>query len=113
MSPLFGIFEGALSPMHLLVVLIIGILLFGKRLPEMGRMLGKGLMEFKKGFSGLEDEVSSATNLRSADKALPEPIRAPQRVGVQAPKFEVAPPPGTPSQNVTAPQPGPTPPPQV
>ena len=58
MHPLIGFLEGALSPLHLLVVLVIGILLFGKRLPEMGRYLGKGLMEFKKGMQGLEDEVS-------------------------------------------------------
>src|SRR5262249_39795774 len=51
-----GPFEGALSPSHLLIVLIVGILLFGKRLPEMGRHLGKGLIEFQKGLKGLEDE---------------------------------------------------------
>ena len=37
MNPLFGIFEGLLSPGHLILLLIIGILFFGKRLPEMGR----------------------------------------------------------------------------
>ena len=32
-----------------LVLAIIGLLLFGKRLPEVGRSLGKGAFEFKKG----------------------------------------------------------------
>lgn len=39
---------------ELLVILAIGILLFGKRLPEVGRSIGKGLLEFKKGLSDAE-----------------------------------------------------------
>jgi sec-independent protein translocase protein TatA len=42
------------------VILIIGLLLFGKRLPEVGRSIGKGIVEFKKGLQGIEDDVSSA-----------------------------------------------------
>jgi len=33
-------------------------LLFGKRLPEVGKSLGKGIVEFKKGLKGIEDDVS-------------------------------------------------------
>jgi len=40
-----------------LVIAFIGLLLFGKRLPEVGRSLGKGIVEFKKGLKGIEDEV--------------------------------------------------------
>jgi len=35
----------------------IGLLLFGKRLPEVGRGLGKSIVEFKKGLAGIEDEI--------------------------------------------------------
>jgi sec-independent protein translocase protein TatA len=61
MSPLFGFFEGALSPSHLIVVLVVGFLLFGRKFPEMGRYLGKGIVEFKKGLRGIEDELEGAT----------------------------------------------------
>jgi sec-independent protein translocase protein TatA len=40
-----------------LVIAFIGLLLFGKRLPEVGRSLGKGIVEFKKGLKGIEDDI--------------------------------------------------------
>lgn len=43
--------------MELAVILLVGILLFGKRLPEVGRSLGKGIVEFKKGLKGIEEEI--------------------------------------------------------
>jgi sec-independent protein translocase protein TatA len=42
------------------VIAVIGLLLFGKRLPEVGRSLGKGIVEFKKGLKGVEEEVNQA-----------------------------------------------------
>ncbi len=42
---------------ELAVVIIVGMLVFyGKRMPEIGRNLGKGIVEFKKGLSGSDDE---------------------------------------------------------
>ena len=41
-----------------LIIAGIGLLIFGKRLPEVGRSLGKGIVEFKKGLKGVEDEIS-------------------------------------------------------
>ena len=43
------------------VIALIGLLLFGKRLPEVGRSLGKGIVEFKKGLKGIEEEVEAAS----------------------------------------------------
>ena len=65
-----------LSGWELLVILAIGLLLFGKRLPDVGRSLGKGIVEFKKGLRGLEDEVETqsrkdANPYRPAAQALP------------------------------------------
>src|SRR4051794_20291915 len=45
-----------LGMMELIVVMGVAVLLFGKRLPEVGRSLGKGIIEFKKGLRGIEDE---------------------------------------------------------
>ena len=41
-------FEGLLQPMHLVVILVVGVLLFGpKKLPELGKGLGEGIRGFK------------------------------------------------------------------
>jgi len=42
------------------VLVVLGVLLFGKRLPEVGKSIGKGIVEFKKGLSGIEDDIDTA-----------------------------------------------------
>ncbi len=45
-------FEGLMQPMHLLVILIIAMLVFGpKRIPELGKALGEGIKGFKDGIN--------------------------------------------------------------
>jgi sec-independent protein translocase protein TatA len=45
-----------LTPWHLLLILIVVLLLFGNRLPSVMRSLGEGVVEFKKGMQGIEDD---------------------------------------------------------
>ncbi len=46
-------FSGLESPMHLLVVLVIAVLVLGpKRLPDAGRALGSGILQFKDSLEG-------------------------------------------------------------
>ena len=45
---------------ELLILGVIGLLIFGKRLPEVGRSIGKGIVEFKKGLAGIDEEVEEA-----------------------------------------------------
>ena len=85
MNTLFGMFT--LSPMEIIIIMVLGVLLFGRKLPEVGRSLGKGIVEFKKGLKGLEDEVDHSTAVRSETAAL-EPPRPPQRIQTNVPKFE-------------------------
>ena len=47
-----------LGVMEMIVVMGVAVLLFGKRLPEVGRSLGKGIIEFKKGLRGVGDEFA-------------------------------------------------------
>jgi sec-independent protein translocase protein TatA len=49
------------GPGEWIVIAILGLLIFGKRLPEVGRSLGRGIVEFKKGLKGVEDEIEQAT----------------------------------------------------
>jgi len=51
------------------VILVIGLLIFGRRLPEVGRSVGKSIVEFKKGIKGIEREIDSETSKQSTEKA--------------------------------------------
>jgi len=49
-----------ISIWELMILLVVLLLIFGaKRLPEMGRSLGKGMREFKDSVSGVEEAVST------------------------------------------------------
>jgi sec-independent protein translocase protein TatA len=87
-APLFAFF--GLGGQEILLLLVLGVLLFGRKLPEIGRSLGKTVVEVKKGLKGIEDEVSEPSAPRAAIE--PEPVKAPQRVTPSnAPKFDDAP----------------------
>lgn len=55
-------FGGSIGSGEMIIIGVIAVLLFGKRLPEVGRSLGKSLVEFKKGMAGIENEIRSATS---------------------------------------------------
>lgn len=57
-----------LSVPELLIILVALLLLFGaKRLPEMGRSLGKGMREFKDGVTGNDEPTSAPTTAPPAE----------------------------------------------
>lgn len=61
---------------ELLILLLVVLLVFGpKKLPEMGRSLGKGMREFKSSVTGKED-AQPAAEITTAH-AVEEPVRAP------------------------------------
>lgn len=53
---------GAFGPFHWMILALIVLLLFGNRLPSIMRSLGQGVVEFKKGLQGIEDEVKNSAN---------------------------------------------------
>ena len=67
---------GSLGMPELLVIFVIALIVFGPRkLPELGRSLGRGLAEFKKATSELQATFEEEIRLEQA--ATPQPAQAP------------------------------------
>jgi sec-independent protein translocase protein TatA len=61
---------------ELIVILVVALLLFGRRLPEVGRSLGQGLVEFKKGLKGISDDVEPIKkDIESAKRDITESVK--------------------------------------
>ena len=92
--PVVGFLE--FNPVQILIVGAIAVLLFGKRLPEVGRSLGKGLAEFRKGIRGIQDAIHDVTSsVENADPHSPAKVNYQQDAEdhdeATAPKFEPPP----------------------
>jgi len=46
---------------EIIMILVVGLLLFGRKLPEVGRSLGRSIVEFKKGLKDVSSEVEEAS----------------------------------------------------
>ena len=71
---------GALQPMHLIVVLVIVLLIFGPgKLPDLGRAIGDSMREFKRATSDLTADHSSTSKLepKAASSAACRKCQAP------------------------------------
>lgn len=79
---------GGIGPMEMFVVGVIALLLFGKRLPEVARSVGKGIVEFKKGMSGIEDDVRTAARSTPSSSSSSRPVVDDDEPPMTAPKFE-------------------------
>lgn len=80
-----------LGPVEMMIVMGVAVLLFGKRLPEVGRSLGKGIVEFKKGLRGIEEELdlTSTSSHVPARRSTPDDRpRSSEFADNSVPKFE-------------------------
>jgi sec-independent protein translocase protein TatA len=76
------------GPMEWIIIAALGLLIFGKRLPEVGRSLGKGIVEFKKGLNSIGDDIEQVdTPSTPARTALPDQDHATLPQGKQ-PRFD-------------------------
>ena len=56
---MFGI-----QPIHILIIIVVALLIFGpKKLPEMGRSIGKAFTEFRKGTSEITDSFREGAGM--------------------------------------------------
>ena len=91
MHPVFAFLD---NPVTMLALGALAVLLFGERLPEVARSIGKGLMEVKKGMHGIQQEIENAVNsattidTTSSHSSYQEPE---DRQEATAPKFEPPP----------------------
>jgi sec-independent protein translocase protein TatA len=50
-------FLPSVGPMEMILISLVCLLIFGNRLPSVMRSLGKSVTEFKKGVSGIEEDL--------------------------------------------------------
>jgi sec-independent protein translocase protein TatA len=67
-------FEGIFQPMHLIIILIIVLIIFGPgKLPELGGSIGKAIRGFKKAMEEPEKKPDDAAQTRITE----EPVKKP------------------------------------
>jgi sec-independent protein translocase protein TatA len=78
-------FGDIIQPTHLLFILVVALLVLGpKRLPEVGRSLGKGIRDFRGAMAGIEEHTTGLFNddpaptPTQASQALPTAMAAPE-----------------------------------
>ncbi len=84
MTATFAFIE--LSAGSIAILLILGIVLFGKQMPTVGNWLGKTIKSVQDGVRGIENDVSPTTPRR--DPAALEVPKPPQRITPTTPNFE-------------------------
>ena len=60
---------GPIGTPELVIIAVLGLLIFGRKLPEVGRSVGKAIVEFKRGLTEVKSEV---------DKSASEPTIGPE-----------------------------------
>ena len=81
-AKLWGVIGDILQPTHLLFILVVALLVLGpKRLPEVGRSLGRGMRDFRNALSSDDhDEIVAETSAPTEDAAsepAAEPVAEP------------------------------------
>ena len=67
-----------IGPMEIALVLIVALIILGpKKLPDMGRSMGKGMREFKAAITGDDDSDKIASRLAASAHADEQPIDRP------------------------------------
>ncbi len=78
---------------HILIVAALSVMLFGKRLPEVARTVGKHLADFKRNLRSIEEAISTTTSdvTRAAYTTHSSSYDTEDREEATAPRFEPPP----------------------
>lgn len=66
-----GLIIPNIGPLEWGIILVIALLLFGRRLPEVGKSVGRAIVEFRKGIKNVEEEVEAETRQPPRSAARP------------------------------------------
>jgi sec-independent protein translocase protein TatA len=95
-------FMGNISIWEILLLLLVLLLVFGpKRLPEMGRSLGRGMREFKDSITGKGKDEDEDEHEEAEQAALAAATAAPAAAAAAAPVVEASPAPAPESQQAS------------
>jgi sec-independent protein translocase protein TatA len=73
---LLGFGSALENPFVWVIILVVALLVFGRRLPEVGKNLGQTLVEFKKGLKHVTDEVEPLKkDVESVKKEITESVK--------------------------------------
>ena len=57
------------GPFELVVIAIVALLIFGRRLPDVARSVGKSIVEFKRGMKDVKDDLDQQSRLEPPPKS--------------------------------------------
>jgi sec-independent protein translocase protein TatA len=76
-----------IGPWEIILLLLLALLLFGaKRLPEIGRSMGKGMREFKDSVSGKDDDDDEPIHRQLEAHQVEPPIGTQDTTAAAAPR---------------------------
>ncbi len=79
MTILSPIIAGVVGYWQLIIILVIALLIFGKRLPEIAKSVGKSLTAFKNGLNEIEEDIENAGKQDNTVKKVDsEDIKSPE-----------------------------------
>ena len=82
---------GSLGMQEIIVIFLIALIVFGPRkLPELGKTIGKGLAEFKKASNELKQTWEDEVRIDKEKELISEPVAAPESVAAPEPVKETA-----------------------
>ncbi len=57
---------------ELVIIAVIALVIFGRRLPDVARSVGKSIVEFKKGIRDVKDDISVQSRIESQPESQPQ-----------------------------------------
>lgn len=68
---------GTIGPLEWVIIGVVALLIFGRRLPDVARSLGRSIVEFKKGLSDVQSQIDTAGDRKQLPPAPSSTLPAP------------------------------------